>query len=214
VATGRQRDDWSIGYPISIFEKVCRQVLYERNRAPDLEKGMIQETAADERRRKIQAMVQFHIRADVSELISAWRRDSTGTPASATQEALTVRRNYEEAARAAGYQVQGDCDNEFFWAKKDTTESSGEYYGSPAEAWIAACETARLSAIEQPVLEHYIVTSWMADKLFIRGEAIVSLHGLQIWGRTTNVVPVARDPVMRAIHLELARNEERVDVVS
>ena len=56
----------------------------------------------------------------------------------------------------------------------------------------------------QEVLEHWIVTDWLADRLEEQGEAVCKdFYGLTIWGRTTSGQGIALDGVISQIHKNL-----------
>ena len=56
----------------------------------------------------------------------------------------------------------------------------------------------------QEVLEHWIVTDWLADRLEEQGEAVCKdFYGLTIWGRTTSGQSIALDGVICQIHKNL-----------
>ena len=54
------------------------------------------------------------------------------------------------------------------------------------------------------VLEHWIVTDWLADRLEEQGEAVCKdFYGLTVWGRTTSGQSIALDGVISQIHKNL-----------
>jgi len=55
----------------------------------------------------------------------------------------------------------------------------------------------------EEALEHWIVSSWLADKLEAEGEMIVrGFLGLTIWGRTTTGMAISHDYVIEKIAQE------------
>lgn len=53
------------------------------------------------------------------------------------------------------------------------------------------------------VLEHWIVSDWLADKLIAKGETVnKDFMGLVIWGRTTSGQHISQDYVIQQIYQE------------
>jgi hypothetical protein len=51
--------------------------------------------------------------------------------------------------------------------------------------------------VEREVLEHWIVSDWLAERLAQRGETVdQDFAGLTIWGRTTTGQPIECDDVI------------------
>lgn len=62
----------------------------------------------------------------------------------------------------------------------------------------------------QDVLEYWIVSQWLAEKLAARGEVVeMDFHGLIIWGRTTSGQSIVMDPVIEDIYREVTGNGRR-----
>lgn len=55
--------------------------------------------------------------------------------------------------------------------------------------------------------EHWLVSSWLADKLAARGEIIGEFAGLTIWGRTTSGQSIYMDGVIQEIVAEVYKEE-------
>lgn len=64
---------------------------------------------------------------------------------------------------------------------------------SDAESWEELCDEQRLEAYSPEVLEHWIVTPWIARKLAERGEVVAEVCNLWIWGRTTSGQAISLD---------------------
>lgn len=55
-----------------------------------------------------------------------------------------------------------------------------------------------------PIYEHWIISSWLADELEERGEAIeTDFYGLAIWGRSATGQAILLDRVIREIYQDL-----------
>lgn len=151
-------------------------------------------------------LIDKHISADVTTLIHLLRRANNlvvvplrdGDPHDANElleKAVALSApilDYEAAARAAGWaQVEngawGTCPN-----------SSGRF--SSAQS---LCEVENITPHEIPIIGHYIVTEWLADKLEARGERVErDFGGVIVWARKAfhrNVTCLDLDPVLLAI---------------
>ena len=53
------------------------------------------------------------------------------------------------------------------------------------------------------VFEHWLVSSWLFEKLQKQGETVVELYGLNIWCRTTTGMAIAYDCVIKEIYNDL-----------
>ena len=61
-----------------------------------------------------------------------------------------------------------------------------------------------LSDYEVEVLEHWLVTDWLGEKLKAKGETVEEdFYGLTIWGRCTSGMGIAYDSVIKEIYEEL-----------
>jgi hypothetical protein len=65
------------------------------------------------------------------------------------------------------------------------------------------CDDNRIEPHYREVYEHWAVTDWFARKLKEKGETVVELGNLQIWGRTTTGQMISMDWVTQQIHKEL-----------
>lgn len=73
----------------------------------------------------------------------------------------------------------------------------GEYlYGD----WSDVCDYDNIEVDPSEVLEHWIVSEWLARKLQEQGEAIeLDLHGVTVWGRCTSGQSICMDYVIEEI---------------
>jgi hypothetical protein len=72
------------------------------------------------------------------------------------------------------------------------------------DTWQKLCQSESIDPQENEVLEHWIVSDWLADKLEEKGETVVDdLYGLTVWGRTTSGQSISMDHVIRQITQEL-----------
>lgn len=70
----------------------------------------------------------------------------------------------------------------------------------PADAWGTACEISGVEPHGREILEHWIVSDWLADRLEEAGERIDrDFEGLTIWGRTVTGQAISMDSAIQAI---------------
>lgn len=116
--------------------------------------------------------------------------------------------DWEEAARQAGWSLGG-----YAAGGADGTESWEGWY-RPDETAVdhmarydtaqEACDRDGVEPYQWEVYEHWIVSSWLADKLEAHGEKVDrDFAGLTIWARTTTGQAIAMDSVIERIHAEL-----------
>ena len=53
------------------------------------------------------------------------------------------------------------------------------------------------------VFEHWLVSSWLFEKLQEQGESVVEMYGLYIWCRTTTGMAIAYDCVIQIIYNDI-----------
>jgi hypothetical protein len=74
---------------------------------------------------------------------------------------------------------------------------------SELEAWREACEEENIEPQQREAYEHWIVSSYLAEKLEEKGEMIThDFLGLTIWGRTCTGQAISMDYVIRTIYKE------------
>ena len=165
---------------------------------------MVQVTAAEERQHRVEAMIQFHVRADVSALIEKMNAYPGLFVGFGVNEqcarALLARLDFEEPAKAAGFDVKPTETSTFTFTNPRLEQDGHVEYQTRAEAWQAACKSASIPARELRVVEHHLITEWLAERLRARGEVVVEFANLRVWTRTSNV-PLTREPVMKSIAL-------------
>lgn len=113
--------------------------------------------------------------------------------------------DWDEAAIQAGWalQVAGD------WKRAtgpDDWPNSG--FGSlpfmVRKTAQSACETDGVDPHQSEVLEHWIVSDWLADKLEAHGEKVDrDFAGMTVWARTCSGQSITLDSVIERIHAEL-----------
>lgn len=119
------------------------------------------------------------------------RSDALGDMIEQAFELSTPLDDWEEAAREAGWIKFSDTD----WRPRSRT-SMTERQPSAQEA----CEANGIEPHQREVLEHWLVSDWLADKLAERGEKIdKDFAGLTIWARTTTGQAVYCDHVIEQI---------------
>ena len=60
-----------------------------------------------------------------------------------------------------------------------------------------------LDSYRSEVFEHWLVSSWLAQKLIEQGETVVEFYGLTVWGRTTTGQAIYCDYVIQEIYNDL-----------
>ena len=98
--------------------------------------------------------------------------------------------DYEQAAKDDG------------WAKDDCGFFSDEGRTDATDDWQELCELMCIDLDEyrSEVLEHWIVSDYLADKLEAYGECIVTdIFNLTIWGRTCSGQAILLDSVIHDI---------------
>lgn len=74
------------------------------------------------------------------------------------------------------------------------------------DGWQDLCETNDIEPYDREVFEHWIVSSWLADKLEAKGEKVDrDFAGMVVWARTTSGQGIASDSVVEAIVADLVR---------
>lgn len=107
--------------------------------------------------------------------------------------------DYEEAAIQEGwiFETSRFCGNPHF--KKEGDKTSYMY-----EDWQDVCESENIDPYYPEILEHWIVSNWLADKLIAKGETVdKDFMGLTVWGRRTSGQGIANDYVIEQIYKEL-----------
>jgi len=169
-------------------------------------------------------LVEREVHACVSELVSTLANaahglsdDHTGL-AGLCEQAFELSKpvlDYEEAARDAGWKQSR---LEYRYGKLVTTGPRWWYRGrkpvlgdvdmSIPQASTAqeACEMDNIEPYEREVCEHWVVSSWLADKLIEKGEKVdKNFLGLCVWARTTTGGAIASDLVIEQITADLNR---------
>jgi len=112
--------------------------------------------------------------------------------------------------RVAAYDIESGDDG-FRWTElepiilEDEPAEKGDWFETESEAWADLFETQNLDVPNGgEVYEHWLVTSWLADKLRAKGETVVDdVAGLTIWGRATTGQMIRMDSVIREIARDL-----------
>ena len=112
-----------------------------------------------------------------------------------TEERIEEGESWQEILEDAGWElVEADFYNE------DTGETSD------ADDWRELCEEVSIDPYEQEVYEHWIVSSWLSERLQEKGETVAEFLGLTIWGRCTTGQTIAMDGVIQEIYNEMVAN--------
>lgn len=118
--------------------------------------------------------------------------------------ALCVQDDWTNAAFEHGAKIE---DAENGWIVLDQEDDSDMYenfYDNEEEAAQSYCEYHGLDPQQHEAYEHWIVSTWLADRLAEKGEMTCKdIHGLTIWGRTTTGQGILLDRVICDIYDEL-----------
>ena len=79
--------------------------------------------------------------------------------------------------------------------KHDTKHQASEEYFNDV-GW-------DLHEYNREVYEHWLVTSYLGEKLKNKGETVEDFYGLTVWGRTTTGMAIAYDCVIKEIYKDL-----------
>jgi hypothetical protein len=90
--------------------------------------------------------------------------------------------------------------NEFIKLTKRPGSNHGwEVDESSADDWEDLCREQRIEPDRREVFEHWVVTSWVADKLRDYGHPVGDVEGLTVYGRPTTGQSMCLDTVWRSI---------------
>jgi hypothetical protein len=109
--------------------------------------------------------------------------------------------DWEEAAFQAGWtrnigRITGTAT---YWKAGDKTAHM-------FNGWQDLCESESIEPYQRDVLEHWIVSDWLANQLETRGEKVDrDFAGMIVWARTTSGQGIASDSVITAIAADLNR---------
>lgn len=154
-----------------------------------------------------QDLVQREVIHCVSSLISTLASNYGETGQSADMYSLieqafeltTPILDYGTAAIEAGW---GYCNGLFWFEGRDDLSGCGEQYGQPD--WEGLCAKHGIEPYDREVLEHWIVSDWLADKLIEKGEKVdKEFQGMCVWARTTAGQAIYTDVVIQEIAGEL-----------
>lgn len=112
--------------------------------------------------------------------------------------------DYEEAAISAGFDKY-EFEGETVWAWLDGEKLEDVTHYETAKE---VCEAVELDVYNYcpEILEHWIVSDWLADKLIEKGETVdKDFAGLTIWGRQTSGQGISQDYVIQQIFEELIK---------
>ncbi|MCZ4270739.1 hypothetical protein [Maritalea porphyrae] len=108
--------------------------------------------------------------------------------------------DYESAAREANWEFD---EKEGHWWRVETSNANGLELASTAEN---ACAIDDIEPHETEILEHWIVSNWLAEQLEAKGQRVDNdFAGLTVWARTTSGQAISQDYVIQQIHAELVK---------
>jgi hypothetical protein len=132
-------------------------------------------------------------------------------------EIFLPRFDYEEACMSAeGREFYVDFDetnNKYFWWEAisievllkpdvkaaDLNNESDPVFLTARQAWFDCAQTNNITPNPIEVLEVWLVSDWLYNKLDCQDESVVTWKGLPLWGRTSTGLPVDREDVIEAI---------------
>lgn len=99
-------------------------------------------------------------------------------------------------------------------ARLDYIQTHGDALSADdeSEALREACDLNNVEADSSEVYEHWIVSSWLGEKLAEKGECVHEWQSLTIWGRCTTGQAIAMDGVICRIYDELHSPEPAQEV--
>lgn len=110
---------------------------------------------------------------------------------------------------AAEYEIEQAEDHLYYhegywgvWSKKQGYHLVDPIHNSKEEA-IEEYFASEINNYRSEVFEHWIVSSWLFNKLQKHGETVVELYGLNIWCRCTTGQAIWCDYVVQEIYKEL-----------
>jgi len=118
------------------------------------------------------------------------------------QELCSPIDDWEETASQAGWEEAPDFGSQNIFRDKNDDQTWA------AANWEELCRDHDLDddPIQREVFEHWVVSSWLAEKLIEKGEKVDrDFAGLTVWARTTTGQAIAMDYVIQSIAADLAR---------
>lgn len=91
------------------------------------------------------------------------------------------------------------------WTEQEDGTWHNDEDGTDAKSASEACEIDDLEPYELDVLEHWVVSEWLANKLRKHGEKVQNLGNLEVWARTTTGQSIYTDGVIQLIASETLR---------
>lgn len=71
------------------------------------------------------------------------------------------------------------------------------------------CEHADIEPYQRDVFEHWVVSSWLAEKLIQNGEKVdKDFANMCVWARTTTGQAILLDSVIERIWIDLHKNDK------
>lgn len=110
--------------------------------------------------------------------------------------------DYENTALAAGWRMEH---GRIVRVSTEVLDDEGEGETLYAASWKEACELDNLDLDYFEAYEHWIVSSWLAEKLKEYGEITGEFAGLTIWGRATTGQMISMDWVIQEIYNDVWR---------
>jgi hypothetical protein len=132
-------------------------------------------------------------------------------------EIFSPRFDYENACMGAeGREFHVDLDeasgNYFWWeaisievflkpalTATDLNNESDCEFSTARQAWADCAHANNITANRVEVMEVWLISDWLYNKLDCQGESVVTWKGLPLWGRTSTGFPVDREDVIEVI---------------
>ena len=117
----------------------------------------------------------------------------------AVDEFNSLNPDYEIKLHNGRYDIWNIEDDEIVYQDYETAlEAVRDFYHD---------DQGNFDDITCDVLEYWLVSDWLFDRLSDENEAVAEIYGLKIWGRTCSGQAIALDCNIQAIALDVAANK-------
>ncbi|PSB47466.1 hypothetical protein [Chamaesiphon polymorphus] len=132
-------------------------------------------------------------------------------------EIFPARFDYEEACMSLeGKEFHVDYDitnNKYFWWEAisievlleadvraaDAFNESDPIFSTAGQAWKDCAQANNITSNPVELLEVWLVSNWLYDKLNCQDESVVTWKGLPLWGRSGSGFPIDREDAIEVI---------------
>jgi hypothetical protein len=82
---------------------------------------------------------------------------------------------------------------------EDLTNESHHVFFTAQEAWIDCARSNQIDPHEDEVMEVWLVSDWLHDKLSRQNESVINWKGLPLWGRTSTGIALSQEDIIISI---------------